>query len=82
VRGLQDDLARIGAKNVVISTNQPVRKDGYPCAQERVIRDTGVAVSFTRDNRALVMLVMEQDRFNTVIGNTPSLAMASEGPSR
>jgi hypothetical protein len=52
---------------------------GLQLRRSAVIRDTGVAVYFTRDNRALVM---EQDRFNTVIGNTRSHAMASEGPSR
>lgn len=76
VRGLREELMRIGAKDIVISTNQPVRQDGYPYAQARVIDDTGVAVYFTRHKRAMVMA---QDRFNTVIGNMRSLAMAIEG---
>jgi hypothetical protein len=76
IRDLHEELRRIGAKNIVISTNQPVRRDGYPYAQERAIHDTGVAVYFTRDKRALVMA---QDRFNTVLGNIRSLAMAIEG---
>lgn len=78
VRGLTEELQRIGAKkdSIVISTNQPVRRDGYPYAQERVIRDPGVAIYFMRDKRAMVMA---QDRFNTVIGNMRSLTMAIEG---
>jgi hypothetical protein len=76
VRGLQDELARIGAKNVVISTNQPVRNDGLPYAQQRNISDTGVAVYFTRKGKAMVMA---QDRFWTVLGNMRSLTMAIEG---
>jgi hypothetical protein len=76
VNGLIDELERIGATEIVISSNQPIRKDGYPYAQERSLSDTGVAVYFMRDGRAMVMA---QDRFRTVIGNIRSLAMAVEG---
>lgn len=75
-RGLIDELKRIGAKNIVVSTNQPIRQDGMPYAQSRVINDVGVAVYFVRDGKALVMA---QDRFWSVIGNMRSLAMAVEG---
>lgn len=76
VRGLREELTKIGARNVIISTNQPVRSDGEPYAQVRNISDVGVAVYFTRNGRSLVMA---QDRFNTVQGNVRSLAMAIEG---
>jgi hypothetical protein len=76
IRGLRDELSKIGATNIVISTNQPVRNDGYPYAQQRNISDTGVAVYFTRKGKSLVMA---QDRFWTVLGNIRSLAMAIEG---
>lgn len=75
-RGLVDELRRIGATRIVVSTNQPVRQDGAPYAQQRVISDPGVAVYFTRGRRSLVMA---QDRFETVLGNMRSLAMAIEG---
>lgn len=75
-RGLVEELTRLGAKNIVVSTNQPVRLDGIPYAQQRSINDTGVAVYFTLKDKALVMA---QDRFNTVIGNMRSVAMAVEG---
>lgn len=75
-RGLVEELTRLGAKNIVVSTNQPIRQDGYPYAQERKIVDTGVAVYFTLKGTALVMA---QDRFWSVIGNMRSLAMAIEG---
>jgi hypothetical protein len=76
IRGLHEELRRIGAENVVVSTNQPVRQDGWPYAQARTIRDTGVAVYFMRGGRSLVMA---QDRFYTVLGNIRSLTMAIEG---
>jgi hypothetical protein len=74
--GLTDELRRIGASRIVVSTNQPVRADGLPYAQQRAIHDPGVAVYFMRGKKALVMA---QDRFDTVIGNMRSLAMAIEG---
>lgn len=76
MKGLRDELGRLGAENIVISSNQPLRRDGYPYAQEKVIPDPGVAVYFTIKKRALVMA---QDRFRTVIGNMRSLTMAIEG---
>lgn len=75
-RGLKEELRRIGATNIVVSTNQPLRGDGMPYAQQRNIQDTGVAVYFTRGGRTLVMA---QDRFWSIIGNMRSLTMAIEG---
>lgn len=74
--GLKDELKRIGAKNIVVSTNQPLRIDGAPYAQQRNIKDVGVAVYFTRGGKSMVMA---QDRFYSVIGNMRSLTMAIEG---
>lgn len=75
-RGLKDELKRIGATNITVSTNQPIRQDGFPYAQQRIIDDVGVAVYFTRGGRSLVMA---QDRFWSIIGNMRSLTMAIEG---
>lgn len=75
-KALHEELRRIGAKNVVVSTNQPLRNDGAPYAQQRNIQDVGVAVYFTRGGKSLVMA---QDRFWSVIGNMRSLTMAIEG---
>lgn len=75
-RGIQEEIKRIGGANIVVSTNQPLRQDGAPYAQERIIRDPGVAIYFVRDKRAMVMA---QDRFWSVIGNMRSLTMAIEG---
>ena len=75
-RGLKEELKRIGATQIVVSTNQPLRNDGAPYAQQRNISDVGVAVYFTRNGKALVMA---QDRFWSIIGNMRSLTMAIEG---
>lgn len=75
-RGLQEELGRIGATRIVVSTMQPIRQDGYPYAQTRAINDPGVAVYFMRKGKGMVMA---QDRFHTILGNMRSLTMAIEG---
>ena len=37
------ELRLMGAKNVIISTNVPLRQDGLPYANFKAIADTGVA---------------------------------------
>lgn len=76
VRRLFGELGRLDAKNVVLSTNQPLRRDGYPYAAKRLIRDPGVAVYFVRGGRPLVMA---QDRYDKLIDNIRSLAISIEG---
>jgi hypothetical protein len=75
-RGLIEEVRRIGGKHVVVSTNQPLRQDGAPYAQQRNIQDVGVAVYFVRNGKPMVMA---QDRFWTIMGNMRSLTMAIEG---
>jgi hypothetical protein len=75
-RGLKDELRRIGATQIVVSTNQPLRNDGAPYAQLRNIPDVGVAVYFMRNGKPLVMA---QDRFWSIMGNMRSLTISIEG---
>ena len=75
-RGIREELKRIGATHIVVSTDQPLRQDGYPYSQVRRIDDPGVAVYFMRRKKPMVMA---QDRFDTVMGNMRSLTMAIEG---
>ncbi len=44
---LRDELRRLGAKNVVISTNIPIKMDGDPYSRYKTPDDKGVAVYFT-----------------------------------
>lgn len=50
IRHLVDELRRMGARGVVISTNVPIRRDGLPYSDfaKRRIDNPGVAVYFTR----------------------------------
>jgi hypothetical protein len=49
------ELGRMGAKEVVVSTNVPRRRDGLPFADAREPDDPGVAVYFTHGKRQLVI---------------------------
>jgi hypothetical protein len=69
------ELGRLGATNVVVSSNVPLRRDGRPYADESGIDDPGVAVYFTFKKR---QLVMARDRFVSVAGNMRSLTLAIE----
>lgn len=67
------ELALLGAKDVVISSNIPLRRDGLPYSNDRGVTDPGVAVYFKLEKRPLVMAT---DRFVSVAGNLSSLRLA------
>jgi hypothetical protein len=56
-RELLDELRKMGARHIVVSSNVPVRQDGMPYADaaRRVIADPGVAVYFALKDKPLVM---------------------------
>lgn len=47
--GVMQELDRLGADNVVISTNLELRRDGFPYSGRRQPEDRGVAIYFRRD---------------------------------
>ena len=74
---LTAELERMGATNVVISTNIPLRQDGLPRADiaRHTSDDPGIAVYFTHKKR---QLVMAQDAYSGMAGNMRSLGLAIE----
>lgn len=76
---LFDELRLLKAHDVILSTNQPLRRDGLPYAQTRRIDDPGVAVYFQLDGRSLVMA---QDRYWSMLDNMRSIALGIEGLRR
>lgn len=72
---LVDELERMGARDLVVSSNVALRRDGLPYSDQRRIEDPGVAVYFTLKKRPLAMA---QDRFVSVAGNMRSLGLAIE----
>lgn len=74
---LYRELELLGAKNVVVSSNVPVRADGYPYADvaRYIIRDPGAALYFTLRGR---QMVMARDAYESVYDNLHSLTLAIE----
>lgn len=48
-QGIRRELSLLGARNVVMSTNVELRRDGLPYSGRRPPEDKGVAVYFTRN---------------------------------
>lgn len=65
------EMGRLGATNVVISTNVPTRQDGLPYSNATEPRDHGVAVYFRlrRESRVLAC-----DKWDRVADNLVALA--------
>lgn len=73
---LVQNLRKIRATNVVISSNCKLRRDGVPYAEDlrdHLMRDPGVAVYFQYLGKSMVMA---QDAFSTPYANARSLALA------
>jgi hypothetical protein len=69
---LLTELNALGAKDVILSTNVPLRHDGIPYAGLREPDDPGVAVYFTLGKRSHAMTC---DRWKTVAANLQALCL-------
>lgn len=52
-RELMDELDRLGARRIIVSSNLKLRQDGYPYSQQPRHDDEGIAVYFTRKGVAM-----------------------------
>jgi hypothetical protein len=71
-----DELRLLGATDIVVSTNVPVKADGLLHADNRRLEDPGIAVYFTYKKKKFVMA---RDGFISVAGNLRSLGLAIDG---
>jgi len=69
------ELTRMGARDVILSTNIPVRNDGLPYAKYAEPRDAGVAVYFRQDGKDAVLAC---DKWKHVQHNVHALALTVE----
>jgi len=70
------ELERLGAKNIVLSTNIPLRNDGLPRANMAPLGgDPGVAVYFRRKDRDMVFAC---DKYATPTDNIHAIAKTIE----
>src|SRR5258707_9519042 len=72
---LHDELAKMRAQYVVVSSNLHVRRDGLIGLANFTPSDPGVALYFTYKGRQMAMAC---DRFDTVAANLRSLGLAIE----
>ena len=68
---LADELDRIGAESVMLSTNLELRADGHPRANSPPPGDPGAALYFTLRGRPVVLAC---DKWQTVPGNIAAIA--------
>jgi len=74
---LTDELDRLKARGVILSTNVPLRLDGNPRADaaSRRMDDPGVAVYFQLKGKPMVMAA---DAYSNIAANLRSLGLAIE----
>ena len=73
IKRIKHELRLMGGVDAIVSTNQPIRQDGAPYSQKRIIEDPGAAVYFTVKDRALVIA---QDKYQRLVDNLRSIAIA------
>lgn len=72
---LLEEMSRLKAQNIVLSSNFKVGRGNIPVEDKRRPEDQGIAVYFTRKGRTLVMAC---DAYRRVEHNMRSLALAIE----
>lgn len=72
---LFSELRRMGAQQIVLSTNIPLKLDGMPYAKFASIADVGVAVYFTYKKKQMVFAC---DTWRTIEENTTSITRTIE----
>lgn len=74
-RELLQELERLGAKDVIISSNLKLRNDGFPYATQPRHNDEGIAVYFTRKGKDVALAC---DKFFRREANTRAISKTIE----
>jgi hypothetical protein len=69
---LMEELRRLGAHDIVLSTNIPLRRDGLPMASARVPEDPGIAVYFKYKKRQICFAC---DKYQLISENIRAIAL-------
>lgn len=69
---IDDEVRRMGGRDLIVSTNLALRIDGFPRSGQPEPNDPGVAVYFTRKGQQLVFAC---DRYQTVRENLRAVGM-------
>lgn len=71
-RSVRDEVTRLGAVELIVSTNVRVKPNGFPYAGDKPPTDPGVAVWFTLDGKQKAMAC---DAYETVGANLRAVAL-------
>lgn len=71
IRNVQLEVERLGGGNLVISSNMPLRRDGFPSSRG-LTGDCGVAVYFNLKKKPMCFAC---DRWSSVEGNMQAIAL-------
>lgn len=74
-REMLEELKRLGAREIIVSTDQPLNRDGSPSLVRRAIDDPGVAVYFKRKGRDVVLAC---DQYETLHDNMRAIGKTAE----
>lgn len=77
--GLRSELDRFRAREVIISSNIPLRRDGQPMSGRRKPDDPGVAVFFKRSGRSVAIAC---DQYRSAADNMRAVAITIESLRR
>lgn len=69
---VEDEVARLGGHDLILSTNLALRIDGFPRSGQPEPEDPGVAVYFTRKGKQVVFAC---DRYSSVRENLRAIGM-------
>ena len=72
---MMEELHRLGARDIVVSTDQPLNRDGSVSLARRQIDDPGVAVYFKRKGRDVVLAC---DQYDTLHDNMRAVSKTVE----
>jgi hypothetical protein len=72
---LMDELRLLGATEIIVSSNVPIKADGLLYADNKRLDDPGIAVYFKYKKKNFVMA---RDSFTSVAGNLRTLGLAVE----
>lgn len=69
---IEDEIAKLGGHDLILSTNLALRADGFPRSGQPEPADPGAAVYFTRKGKQIVLAC---DRYPTVRENLRAIGM-------
>lgn len=71
--GLMDEIAKLGGRRAVLSSNLQLRQDGLPYAQQPRIADPGIAVYFQYKGKPMCFAC---DQYRTIEANTRAIQLS------